>query len=523
MPESLLEKFKNTEEEERFVEYDRVFDMVENSKWKNIDAERHSKRTKNELYSSFDEKEFTEMEDRLYKIFSWNYEETLKEKQDAERKKDLATIIEKKDIFVKAYDHTFEYKQKVLSDIVSLIDGGFTGEVDDEDRKTMKKFGLDLVAELTPKIMKDLQEGVIDPLFIEIMNILIDNSDNEKQKNMGIEMIGKAYDIIVKGLLDVHKSWISFPLLKLIRDKGNTRLAGNAPKNVAMFLEVIGTNVKDYPEVYARLVSFLLEDKTNHVREEGLSGIMLVLALYDLPLECLRIWSQGGPIGEVAEKNISKIIELENKQPGICHILCKDFGIADFGRYPSDLLFKQYEEKDNLENPYGIVIFPRYDYDGTFYYSHQALQDCFQKVKGEFSLRVVECGNKRDIARALITLDKKYNPSDKKGHKISLAIIGGHGSEDHIEFGKDEKDDLYLKDLVGKGVQRTSNFFEENPTVILISCSTGREQGMGPQLSEVMGARVIAPKANVNIRTITAMKQNDGKFIFNAEYEDVKK
>jgi hypothetical protein len=129
-----------------------------------------------------------------------------------------------------------------------------------------------------------------------------------------------------------------------------------------------------------------------------------------------------------------------------------------------------------------------------------------------------------DVARALIELNKKYNPPDGSGHKISLAIIGGHGTEDSIRFGgDDERHALLSQDLQGRGIQRTGEFFEDKPTFILVSCSTGADKGIGQKLSEVMGAKVIAPKIPTHIREYYVGKRRGGNFRFNARYADDKK
>lgn len=133
-------------------------------------------------------------------------------------------------------------------------------------------------------------------------------------------------------------------------------------------------------------------------------------------------------------------------------------------------------------------------------------------------MRAFECESKQDIARVLIKSEKKYNP-EGKGHKISLLILGGHGSEDSIHFGGWYKRNiLYLEDLAGRGVGRTNRFFEKNPTFILASCSTGADRGIGQELSKTFGAKVIAPKVPTNVEKFYAGKRPGGKWRFNAQF-----
>jgi hypothetical protein len=174
-----------------------------------------------------------------------------------------------------------------------------------------------------------------------------------------------------------------------------------------------------------------------------------------------------------------------------------------------------------LDNPHGVILFPRNDWNGAFYQDNFALGEFYKKLQGKFSLRAFECEGKIGIARALIKLNKKYNPPNKKGHKISLAIIGGHGTENSIQFGgKEEINILHAKDFMGRGVQRTSEFFEKNPTFLLFSCSTGVENGIGQKLSETMNAKVVAPKIPTNISEIQVGMRPGREFRFSVKYFD---
>ncbi|MCX6721632.1 MAG: hypothetical protein NTY04_00330, partial [Candidatus Staskawiczbacteria bacterium] len=221
--------------------------------------------------------------------------------------------------------------------------------------------------------------------------------------------------------------------------------------------------------------------------------------------------------------NLKAIKEIERKKKGGCKFLHKEFGISDFGRYPPELLLKQIEEAESKKNPYGVIIFPRDDWNGAFYADADVFRKLYKQLDGEFSLRFFECESKTDIARALIKSNKHYNPSDGSGHKISLLVLGGHGSEKRINFGGDERPSerhyLTADDLMGGGVKRAGQFFEENPTIILSSCSTGAEGGIGQELSKRFGAKVIAPKEPTALTGIHANKnRGQDKFRFNATY-----
>jgi hypothetical protein len=182
---------------------------------------------------------------------------------------------------------------------------------------------------------------------------------------------------------------------------------------------------------------------------------------------------------------------------------------------------QQFKEKDVTDKPYGVILFPRTDHNGAFYNDVQKFRDLLEQLKGEFLLRVVECESKIDIARALIKFDKKYNLPGGKGQKISLLIIGGHGTEKSIQFGdkSDEMHRLVSSDLGGRGLHKTGKFFEDNPTIILESCSTGANRGIAQELSDIFDAKVIAPEVPTTVMSYHASKRRgQERFRFHARY-----
>lgn len=208
--------------------------------------------------------------------------------------------------------------------------------------------------------------------------------------------------------------------------------------------------------------------------------------------------------------NIYCIGQIESKKPGIASFLFEKRGIRHFDRYPEELLLDQLIKDGDQEKPYGILINPENDWNGAFSQNQRVWANMYRQIKRlGYNLRIMECSSKQDVARQLISLSRKYG----ERHKISFAFIGGHGTEKSIKFGGDkERNTLFISDLEGRGVQRTKNFFEPHPTIVLISCSTGAEKGIGYELSQKFGAKVIASKVPTNIR--------EANFLLSGDYPD---
>ena len=386
------------------------------------------------------------------------------------------------------------------------------------------KFALDAICRLQPVIEKSTQTRFcLRPRdALSLYGELVDKGV-DFQKGLGACYLSQHLPVIKEGLADPKTSLTYKEYVEGIMKFGGQRDRERTSEMVMGLADECKGK-----EQFVLLVAFMKDssDAAMILRAEELIEDALMPA--GLPTqELLSDWRRSTkPEREshVRYANFKAIIDIERKKKGACEFLHKEFGISDFGRYPTKLLLKQVEEFESRKNPYGVIIFPRDDWNGAFYGDVYALKELYEQLGGEFSLRVFECETKTDIARVLIKSDRRYNPKDGSGHKISLLVLGGHGTERNINFGGyGEKlkanRSLSADDLMGGGVRRAGQFFEENPTIILSSCSTGAEGGIGQELSERFGAKVIAPKEPTSMEAIYASRRRgQTKFRFNAKY-----
>lgn len=241
---------------------------------------------------------------------------------------------------------------------------------------------------------------------------------------------------------------------------------------------------------------------------------------YQLPnSEMSRTWILSTNIENLGLRvcnNIDRIIEVEAEQPGACSLLYKEFGIADFARYPKELLIKQAREINDTTKPYGLIIFPKFDPNGAFY-SHESFEPILKETNGEFNLRAIECESKLEIAKLLIKMNKKYNIPG--GQKISLLVLGGHGKKDKIIFGHEGPlQEINITDLQGMGIKKIGGFFEKTAKMVLISCKTGQKNGIGSEIEKQTGIPTIAPATDITDFYLTAFKdKKTGNYEFNAK------
>ncbi len=189
-------------------------------------------------------------------------------------------------------------------------------------------------------------------------------------------------------------------------------------------------------------------------------------------------------------RNIETIEILEKKRPGIALFLYKEYGITHFRRYPEELLLSNYDNHENKDSSYGVVIMADHDYNGALAVQTH-LKDLLKKAGDEYLIRVAEVKSRLGLAKRLIDFEGKYG-------KIAFLVGGAHGSPNFIELGSSKGGALMKRTIDDLGTS-WKNLFVENPDIVLISCSTGEPEGLGQSISEKFDATVTAPWSAANI------------------------
>src|SRR5258708_7356774 len=249
--------------------------------------------------------------------------------------------------------------------------------------------------------------------------------------------------------------------------------------------------------------------------KEILSEILVKLELD--PEKCLNSWLQSTRERRLTiARNLSELFKLEEESPTAAAYLAKEFGVLDFARYPRELLKDQFDQRNDKSKPYGIVIFPRADHNGAFYHDTHVFGNVVKQLGDRYYLRVAEAETKIDVVRRLSTFKKNYVPA-------TFAFIGGHGEPDLIQFGSlggEGRYGLRSEDLIGRGSERSRQFFVDNPTIILVSCSTVTKKGSAQKLSERLAATIISPETPTSMSKVDISFSNN-RPVFKVSYHDI--
>lgn len=421
-----------------------------------------------------------------------------------------------------------QHKSRMVTDIVFRNLNRLLSKASEYDEEIYSLFDIyDRVIQNFPRIAAEMNEGGMEPLEAVA---LIGNSeiDDQSQKAMGflnnqLPAIN-SYLRVDTPLGREPEVRVVFPALEALLENSTREVKSEVLYMLQWLLSDLETS-----DTAAEIIEKMLS--TSPVSEElegyAVDIIQSTLVKFGIDSETAFKWifewtTYQKPKGFVVRKNIEAVVRLENEKKGITTILFEKYGILNFGRYPVAMLLRQYENMNNKDNPYGVIIYPKGDHNGAFHgdefvFTSLNFEMALDENLRKYLIRIYECGSKKDIAKALIDLDAAYGQS----HKISFAIIGGHGSKDSINFGfgSSKRNSLYSSDLHRSRVQKTGDFFEPDATIVLVSCSTGENEGIAQTLTEKMGMKVIAPNVPTNIVRITP-KFKDGKIDFDAEYTD---
>ena len=459
----------------------------------------------------------------------------LNERREYLRAEELAAIFDViRDFYWKISDGREEDRYTAISELLDKKNGLiFLLQSEDYELRVLRELN-DIISSFledygpnpsntTVLLFYDLFVSIVYPLIDRLTHFL--NKENQPSNGIGLSFIN-AQAISLSTLRN-----LSLTGDQKIREETEKILENDALEQERINAEEVNKKIQqaesikekleemkaDMPDYVVVLIRDLLDLRGEEAREAGQDLLESVIKCFDLdPQTTLNAWivsNESATAMHNFEVNLYSLFEIENARPGIARLLWKEFGILDYGRYPTELLVRQFDEFENINSPYGIVIYPRYDHNGAFNGDRGLLFELTVNVVGNgHLLRVIEVGDRRELARNLIKLDKRYGSNQK----ISFAIIGGHGEKDGIVFGN-ESSRIPIEDLTGRGHIKSRNFFNEQPTLILFSCSTGAKGGFAQELSKLWGVKVIAPDKPTHASSID-IKVINNQLDFKVDY-----
>ena len=254
---------------------------------------------------------------------------------------------------------------------------------------------------------------------------------------------------------------------------------------------------------------------------------------FGLPRQALEAIREVGERTEHLRSHFFVMNELERFQKGAVRELYNRFGILAFGRYPLELLQRQYETRDDTSSPWGALVVARADHNGAFF--NQIPYEAFGKLNT--IPRIVEVDHQVGLARRFLAMEQRGYP------KASYLSVNAHGEVDRVYFGWNtfEKEDgspsmetfdrrhVLLKrqqsarTLGSMAPRRTfqERFLLPKAPVLLNSCSTGAKEGIAQEVSkDWKGHQVIGPEMPSAISHLSVSEHEGIVSVDQVEYRD---
>ncbi len=213
-----------------------------------------------------------------------------------------------------------------------------------------------------------------------------------------------------------------------------------------------------------------------------------------------------------AELNIEHAELLEQLRPGSVALLQTKFNLEHFARYPMSVLLELYDSRMD-RGPWGLIVYAKSDHNDALYHQPEQLTEMHEKLSGKLNLRIVESDNTQELTKHLSELKEEFGEASFLvvcGHGTKDGLTLGGGGEDHESLQKESPSTMAFADS-------TRSFLTEGAEICMLSCSTGKADGIGQSLSEQTGATVSAPESDTALDSF-GVELNGDKVSFKPVY-----
>lgn len=264
----------------------------------------------------------------------------------------------------------------VLHILQRMVEHGYKGAPKAMVR--LKNLALEIMTESALQTERYLTDRIFNRYDWFKSLYVLGEKGNETQKQHAHDILARNLDKVIE---EFGKRKAIYPygqILETLLFNGKDHEQQLALHSIIEFLQKNPSS-----EFFPYFVSALFKHGQEESERTGIEYLERFLTKYGLPFaEFYEAWKKSHPsFREAVMQNMCGIRDLEKEQVGVCKFLFKEFGIADFGRYPVKMLIRQYQEFENLQNPYGVIIFPRDDWNGAFYNDRPAFQSLYEKLK----------------------------------------------------------------------------------------------------------------------------------------------
>jgi hypothetical protein len=207
--------------------------------------------------------------------------------------------------------------------------------------------------------------------------------------------------------------------------------------------------------------------------------------------------------------NLTALVLLEGRWPGITKGLLDEFGVRNFGRYPIDVLIRMYKEREK-GGPYMVAFYPKDDYSGILMDGNGWMRDLYEDLSLiGWPLRIYEV----DTPAAVVGRYRALYEKNGQRPCVGIALYCGHGSEEGITFDR-RRFGLFFN---GRSLEEMKRYFifdskKGLPVIVLNSCYAGkRGRGVGWRIHQAAGVRVISFEGRSKLCGLSVREDDNSK------------
>lgn len=225
----------------------------------------------------------------------------------------------------------------------------------------------------------------------------------------------------------------------------------------------------------------------------------------------------------IFEGNVYTMLQLETARPGSTEVLADRFGIHNFRRFrtgnyntPPRQLIDQYDQRDEIGTPYGLILAPYSDNNGAYSEADYKIYHVRKELGDAIAIRGYEFEGYRGpqgLKARLEQAQEKYKQEDAADGSASFGIIHAHSSGFGLHLTKYGNNSFDITDTLFQKPREATideekgwRVFSHDATLIFGSCSTGVPGGLANQLAHRLGIKTIGPDDVTGIDRITAEK-----------------
>jgi hypothetical protein len=224
--------------------------------------------------------------------------------------------------------------------------------------------------------------------------------------------------------------------------------------------------------------------------------------------------------------NVNTISRLEVQRPGAAKELMDKFGIRNFARFPVEVLVDQFDNRDDADTPYGVMVMSTADKRGAFKSDTKRalvkqIADQSKAIGQHF--RIFEFNGNVELSRIPFKLHWRYKKP------ISYLAWVNHSSFDNFRTGAGIGQDNYLyqhqvQELCDADKFKTyrqwiGSLFTARATGALDACTAGDDGAIGQTLCNLLGIPFNAPSKPTALIEVN-MEDNSEGVSLSATYSD---